>query len=190
MDGAPGIGSISSFFSCFGKVVCMRRERRSIGLLLTTLCTFALLLAGCSAGHHSSSSRTSQTTARFTLRETPGSTSTATTGEKGTYLGKASGQDAWIGLSSTGKRFIAFVTDGSQDHSPTFAQWFRGSVNNNVADATATAKYGQDRLQAMLNGTQATGTVTLANGKSIPFTAKAAPSASTAFTPPGNATPA
>ena len=167
----------------------MRRERRSIGLLLTILCIFALLLAGCSAGHHSSSSRTSQTTARFMLHETPGSTSTATTGEKGTYLGKASGQDAWIGLSSTGKRFIAFVTDGSQDHSPTFAQWFRGSINNNVADATATAKDGQDRLQAMLNGTKATGTVTLASGKSIPFTANAASSTGTRFEPSSTATP-
>lgn len=166
----------------------MRRKRRSTWLLLTTLCTFALVLAGCSAGHHSSSSRTSQTNARLLLRETPGSTSTATTGEKGTYLGKASGQDAWIGLSSTGKRFIAFVTDGSQDHPPTFAQWFRGSVNNNVADATANGKNGQDRLQAMLNGTQASGTVTLANGKSIPFTATAA-SSSTTPTPSSTATP-
>lgn len=167
----------------------MRRKRRSIGLLLATLCTFTLLLAGCGAGQHSSSSRTSQTNARLSLHQTPGATSTATTGEKGTYLGKASGQDAWIGLSSTGKRFIAFVTDGTQDRAPTFAQWFRGSVNNNVADASANGKNGQDRLQAMLTGTQATGTVTLANGKSIPFTANVVSSTSTTPAPSSTATP-
>ncbi len=167
----------------------MRRKRRSIGWLVTTLCTCVLLLAGCGAGHHSSSGRTSHTTARLSLRETPGATSTATIGERGTYLGKASGQNAWIGLSSTGKRFIAFVTDGSQDHAPTFAQWFRGSLSNNVADATATGKNGQDRLQAMLTGTQASGTVTLASGKSFPFTATAVSSASAPLTPTTTVTP-
>jgi hypothetical protein len=184
-----GLWGLLIFFILFGKVIGMRRKRRSIGWLLTALCTCVLFLAGCGTGHHSSSSRTSHTTARLSLRETPGATSTATIGERGTYLGKVSGQNAWIGLSSTGKRFIAFVTDGSENHAPTFAQWFRGSLSNNVADATATGKNGQDRLQAMLTGTQASGMVTLATGQSLPFTATAVSSASAPLTPTTTATP-
>jgi hypothetical protein len=92
------------------------------------------------------------------------------------YAGQIPAENAWIGLSSNGKRAIAFVTDGSQKHAPTFAQWFDGPINNGVVDTTAKAKNGTDRLQATLTNNTATGTVTLANGKSTAFTANAVPS--------------
>lgn len=188
MDGAPGTGSPTSFL-LFGKVVGMRRKRRSAVMLLITFCTLMLCFAGCSAGHSSSGNRNSQTAARLLLRASPTATSSPTTGAQGTYLGKAPNQHAWIGLSSTGKQFTAFVTDGTPEHVPTFAQWFRGPLTNNTANATATTKGGQARLQAMLTGTQAIGTITLAGGKSLSFTANALATSSATPTPTSSATP-
>src|SRR5579883_1920103 len=154
----------------------MQQKKRSSGFILAILCTFTLLLAACHNG--TAPHKTfQQDTTRLNLRETPGSmTSTPGTSVPGAntpaeYVGHAASENAWIGLSTTGKRAVAFVTDGSEGHAPTFAQWFRGSVNNGVFDANANAQNGTDRLQARVNGSDATGTVTLANGKSINFTA-------------------
>ena len=102
---------------------------------------------------------------------TPGTAPTTPT----EYVGQIQAENAWVGLSTTGKRMVAFVTDGSQDHKPTFAQWFRSAVTNGTVDATATAKTGADRLQAMLTSDTATGTVTFGSGKSLAFTANAVP---------------
>jgi hypothetical protein len=154
-----------------------------MAMLLITLWTMTLFFAGCSAGHSPSGDRNSQTTARLLLHATPTATAPLTTGERGTYLGRAPNQNAWIGLSSTGKHFIAFVTDGTPDRPPTFAQWFRGPLTNNTANATATTRGGHARLQAILTGTQALGTIVLADGRSIPFTANALATASATPTP-------
>jgi hypothetical protein len=158
----------------------MKQKRH---LLLITLCTFTLLLAACSTGSPSSTDNTSHTT-KLMLRETPaatdtsgattpGATTTATTEERGVYLGEMTRANSWIGLSSNGKHVVAFVTDGSKDHPVTFAQWFRGDLANNVVDVTAPDKNGNDHLQAMLTKTNASGTITFANGKSLAFTANA-----------------
>jgi len=156
----------------------MRQKRRSTGFMLALLCTFTLLLAACQTGPSAQRQARTQHTSRLTLRESPTSSAAATSGAGGaatTYVGQTSAEDAWLGLSTAGQRMVAFVTDGSQNHEPTFAQWFRGSVNNGVVDVSTPAKTGTDRLQAKLTSSTATGTVTLANGKSIPFTANAIP---------------
>jgi hypothetical protein len=175
-------------FQLRGKAIGMRRKRRSAAVLLVTLCSMMLFLAGCGAGL-SSGERNTQTAARLLLHATPKATALPTTSEKGTYLGKAPNQHAWIGLLSTGQQFVAFVTDGTPDHAPTFAQWFRGSLTNNAATATASARGGQARLQALLSSTQAVGTVMLANGTSIPFSANVLTTASVTPTPTSVATP-
>lgn len=161
----------------------MQQKKRSIGFILTMLCTFTLLLAACRAGTSSNRHTMTQTTTRLNLRETPGVVDTTTPGKTPTattitpaeYVGQIPTDKAWVGLATTSKRMVAFVTDGTKDHQPTFAQWFRGSVDNGVVDATAPAKTGSDRLQATLADKTATGTVTLANGKSLAFTANAVP---------------
>jgi len=159
-------------FQLRGKAFGMRRKRRSAAVLLITFCSMLLFLVGCGAGP-SSGERNTQTAARLLLRATPTATTSLQISEKGTYLGKSPGQHAWIGFISTGQQFVAFVTDGAPDHAPTFAHWFRGPLANNAATATARARGGQARLQVLLSSTQAVGTVTLADGKSIPFTANA-----------------
>ncbi len=161
----------------------MKQKRRSAGFILAILCTFTLLLAACQAGTSSNRHTLTQNTTRLNLRETPAASDTMTPGDTTTpsttitapteYVGQEPAENAWVGLSTTGKRMVAFITDGSQNHQATFAQWFRGSVANGVVDATAPAKTGADRLQATLTGDTATGTVTLANSKSIAFTAHA-----------------
>jgi len=162
----------------------MQHKKRSIGFMLALLCTFTLLLAACRTGAPSQRQTLTQNTTRLKMHETPGIMNDATPGtatpgaaETGPaeYVGQIKAEKAWIGLSSSGKDVIAFVTDGSQGHKPTFAQWFKGPVTNGVVDATTPAKNGSDRLQAMLSKDDATGTVTLADGKSLPFTANLVP---------------
>jgi hypothetical protein len=161
----------------------MTYKRRSFGFMFAILCTFTLLLAACRSGAPSGRQAMTQDTTRLNLHVTPGASNTTSPGAVPTspteYVGQVPTQKAWIGLSSTGKRMVAFVTDGTQGHRPTFAQWFRGSVSNGVVDATATAKNGSDRLQGTLSNDTATGTVTFADGKSLAFTANAVPASDT-----------
>ena len=158
----------------------MKYKKRSIGFTLAIVCTFTLLLAAC-RGTPFSQQTTSQKNAKLNLRQTattmPGATGTSTVGSgQGAYVGQMPSDNAWIGLSSSGSQIVAFITDGSQSHPPTFAQWFKGPITNSTVDTTATGKNGSDRLQATLSGDTASGTVTMAGGKAIPFTANAVPS--------------
>ncbi|HEX7736376.1 MAG TPA: hypothetical protein VF458_16095 [Ktedonobacteraceae bacterium] len=158
----------------------MQQKRRRVGFMLALLCTFALLLAACRAGPNAHRQGLTQHTTRLHLRETPAVMDTTTTTPGVTtapaeYVGQVPTEKAWLGLSTSGKRMVAFVTDGSQDHPPTFAQWFRGSVKDGMVDASAPAKAGTDRLKATLKDNTATGTITLTGGKSIDFTANAIP---------------
>ncbi|HEY3993678.1 MAG TPA: hypothetical protein VGM01_12485 [Ktedonobacteraceae bacterium] len=153
----------------------MQQKRRSIGFTLTILCTLTLLLAACRTGTTSSNHTTTQNTLRLNVRATGTTTPGTATISPTEYVGQVPTENAWVGLSTTGKRMVAFVTDGTKGHNPTFAQWFRGPVTNGVVDTTATAKNGSDRLQATLSKDTTTGTVTLANGKSVAFTANAVP---------------
>lgn len=180
----------------------MRQKKRNTGFMLATLCAFTFVLISC--GHSSpGKNRSVQTTSRLALQETPTATMTAAPLGNQVYVGQVPNQNAWIGISTDGKNAQAFVSDGSQSHPATFAQWFKGPVNNGTMDTTSPGKNGQDHLQAMLTGTNASGTVTLASGPSIAFTVNAlsagtaTPSATTTATatvpatstPSGTATP-
>ncbi len=155
----------------------MKHKKRSAGFILTILCTCTLLLTACGTSNLSSTSHyTPHKTIKFTDEKSTVIATvapTATSSAKATYVGEALNQHAWIGLSSNDNSVVAFVTDGAKDHPATFAQWFRGPITNKAMDLTATDKTGDDHLQAMLANDTASGTVTLANGKSFAFTAKA-----------------
>lgn len=65
----------------------------------------------------------------------------------------------------------AYTCDGDNQHHITFAQWFfKGNVTNNTVDLT---NAGGAHLVATFTSRAATGTVTLPDGKSFPFTANA-----------------
>jgi hypothetical protein len=169
----------------------MKQKRWSTDFFLKVVCASVLLLAtaGVSAcAHNSASSGTSatngsamnpvsqQSDASPTTAVTPGTrtTATAAVGAKGTYIGQIPSKHAWVGLSSTGQRIVAFVTDGSKEHTATFAQWFRGILSNNTVNASS-ERNARGALHARLTNSTASGTVTLRNGTSFPFTAQAVP---------------
>lgn len=166
----------------------MKERKRSAGFALASLCIFTLLLAGC-RGTPSANNTTTRTNSRpASLQQTPTATVTTTPVGTETYLGQVPNKNAWIGITTDGKTANAFVTDGTQAHPATFAQWFSGAVNNNSVDTKATGKNGDDRLQAMLTSATATGTVTMAGGQSIAFTANALPSIAGSPTPSATGT--
>lgn len=166
----------------------MKKRKRSAGFALASLCIFTLLLAGC-RGTSSTSNTTTRTNSRLTsLQQTPTTTASATPVGTQTYLGQVPNKNAWIGITTDGKTANAFVTDGTQGHPATFAQWFSGTVNNNSLDTKEADKNGDDRLQAMLTNATATGTVTMAGGQSIAFTANALPSSAGSPTPSATGT--
>lgn len=172
----------------------MNSKKRSIGFILTILCTFTLLLTACGANKLSSTSHSAphkhaKLSMPMAVDPTMTTTAPATTNGKAMYVGQVPSQNAWVGLASNNGQASAFVTDGSKDHPATFAQWFKGPVTNNMVNLTASGKSGTDRLQGTLSGNNASGTVTLAGGKSFPFTAQAvSPSEKDAGLYRGNAT--
>lgn len=166
----------------------MKERKRSAGFALASLCIFTLLLAGC-RGTSSTNNTKNRTNSRMaSLQQTPTTTVSATPVGTQTYLGQVPDKNAWIGITTDGKTANTFVTDGTQAHPATFAQWFSGAVNNNSIDITEDAKNGKDRLQAMLTNATASGTVTMAGGQSIAFTANALPSSTGSPTPSATGT--
>ena len=86
----------------------------------------------------------------------------------GTFVGTVSGTDAYVGVVAAkakgGRRAVlAYVCDGQQ-----LADWFTAKVTGN--HATLKAKNG-DRLTVALTKSQASGTLTLADGTRQAFTA-------------------
>jgi hypothetical protein len=155
----------------------MTPKRRGTVFLLTLCCTLSLLLASCGSNKLSmTGGSTAHTTDRLSTLET--ATSTATTNMTGGFVGSDSSRADWIGLSSNGHRLVAFTSDGMANKPPTFAQWFRGTIKNNSVDASTN---NGDHLTVQMAQDTANGTVTLKNGKTFPFVAKAVPmNASTA----------
>lgn len=169
----------------------MKQKRRKTGFFLKVVSASILLLAlgGVSAcAHHSATSGpatgdraamnpvSQNSDAPPTTAASPGTTTTGTTtaGAKGVYVGQVPSQNAWVGIDSNGSRVVAFATDGSKSHAATFAQWFRGTLTNNKVTASSETNSG-GQLQANLTSSGAAGTVTLKNGKSIPFVAREVP---------------
>jgi len=87
----------------------------------------------------------------------------------GTFVGTVSGTDAYVGVvaakakSGGSRAVLAYVCDGQQR-----ADWFTAKVTGN--HATLKAKNG-DRLTVALTTSQASGTLTLADGTRQAFTA-------------------
>ncbi|HEU5376365.1 MAG TPA: hypothetical protein VFV38_13050 [Ktedonobacteraceae bacterium] len=129
-----------------------------------------------------------------TTTSTPGATDTSTpgvvpgapgnaTGTPGatavqTYVGQIPEKNAWVGIDSNGNQAIAFVTDGTKSHPATFANWYKGAVQNNKLNANAT-RSNEGKLEATLDSDKASGTITMKDGKKVPFTANAIPASDT-----------
>ncbi len=204
----------------------MRHTKRSTGFILTTLCTFALLLAAGGLSAFSFAPNHAEHGARFiteapgaaatvmpdtiptgtpggaatvipaipatatpdvaateipnvTATTTPGTSATgtpgATTNAQGTYIGTVPNatnptDTTWVALNSHGNEMTAFVTDGSKDHPATFAHWYKGTVQDNKFAAQA-SQPNAGKLDATVTQDTATGTITLPDGKTLPFTA-------------------
>jgi len=86
-----------------------------------------------------------------------------------TYLGTVTGTNAVIGLVLDGAHVRAYVCDGTPGRAVTLADWFTGQLHDGSLDAVS----GQHRvdLLAQVGGRIATGTITLADGRVVRFTA-------------------
>jgi hypothetical protein len=120
-----------------------------------------MLLAAC--GGTASSSPVSQTTP-------PAPSATAAALVKGEFVGDADGL-AGIALSTNGRQVIAYLCNGGYQH-VTLAEWFHGPVTGTGIDITNA--HGA-RLAAAVSAQAITGTVTLHDGRSAPFTARLLP---------------
>lgn len=115
---------------------------------------------------------------------TPSATGTSGTTAPGqqTYIGAIPNTNnaanmTWVALSSSnGTQMSAFVTDGTANHPPTFAHWYNGKLQNNKFSAPAGLP-NAGKIDATLTSDTATGTITLPDGKTLPFTADAVSSA-------------
>ena len=129
----------------------MKRKTRNTSFITAILLLLTLLLAACGGSTSSS---------------TPTTTPTTTPDVKGDFAGVTNSFD-FISLSTDGPVLVAYACDGTSTHHIMVAQWFKGVVTNNVVNLTA--KDGA-HLVASLRAQSASGTVTMANGKSFSFT--------------------
>jgi len=89
---------------------------------------------------------------------------------KGEFVGDVD-HLAGIGLSTNGQQVIAYLCNGTDQH-VSLAEWFKGPVTNKTIDITNA--HGA-HLVATLTAQAITGTVTLKDGRSAPFTARLLP---------------
>ena len=120
-----------------------------------------LLLAAC--GSTGSSSAVAHT-------PTAAPAATAAALVKGEFVGDA-GSLAGIALSTSGRQVIAYLCDGDA-HQLSLAEWFNGPVTGSGIDITNA--HGA-HLVATVSAQAITGTVTLKDGRSAPFTARLLP---------------
>jgi hypothetical protein len=83
------------------------------------------------------------------------------------YTGALSGSNAFIGIATRGERFRAYVSDATAEGA-TLSVWFRGDVG---PDGHLTTSAHGVALDAQLKQRDATGTVTLPDGRALQFTA-------------------
>jgi hypothetical protein len=120
-----------------------------------------LLLAACASTGSSSA-----------VAHTPTAAPAATTAAlvKGEFVGDA-GSLAGIALSTNGRQVIAYLCDGDARYL-SLAEWFTGPVTSTGIDITNA--HGA-HLVATVSAQAITGTVTLKDGRSAPFTARLLP---------------
>lgn len=121
---------------------------------------FIMLLAAC-GGTSSSATHAASSAA-------PAATAAALV--KGEFVGDA-GDLAGIGLSTSGRQVTAYLCNGGYQH-VSLSQWFSGPVSGTSIDITNT--HGT-HLVATVSAQAITGTVTLKDGRSSPFTARLIP---------------
>jgi hypothetical protein len=98
----------------------------------------------------------------------PATASSAVTPPTFQYTGQLQGSRAFVGIVKKGDRFRAYVSDATSKRA-TLSVWFRGDVGPD-GHISATA-YGVG-LEADLERRDATGTVTLPNGRALEFAAE------------------
>jgi len=97
-------------------------------------------------------------------------TATAAALVKGEFVGDA-GRLAGIALSTNGRQVIAYLCNGDAQQL-SLAEWFKGPVTSTGIDITNA--HGA-HLAATVSAQAITGTVTLKDGRSAPFTARLLP---------------
>ncbi len=84
------------------------------------------------------------------------------------YVGTVPGTAAFVGVVVDGSRALAYVCDGvpaePEGTPPTLQAWFNGPTDGASLDVRQAA----GRLQLQLTGTDLTGTLTLADGRTLP----------------------
>jgi len=98
-----------------------------------------------------------------------GSSSSTSSPAVRTYVGSAQGTSAFVAVVVDGSRALAYVCDGVPADpvgtSPTVQAWFNGTSDGKTVDVAQ----GGSRLQLKLNARDMTGTLTLADGRSLPL---------------------
>lgn len=85
------------------------------------------------------------------------------------YATAIAGTDAFIGVVKRLNCFKAYLSDGTE-HGATLSVWFHGCLG--LDGRTLSAERGGIRLDAELTRRTAVGSVTLRDGRSLPFSAK------------------
>jgi hypothetical protein len=135
----------------------MTHLRRSPVLILALIA----LLAACGSAGTSSAAPAASSAA-------PAATAAALV--RGEFVGDA-GDLAGIALSTNGRQVIGYLCDGTGRH-VSLAQWFTGPVTGTGIDITNARGA---HLAATVTVRAITGTVTLKDGRSAPFTARLLP---------------
>ena len=124
---------------------------RSLGSLLVLLTIAGLALGACGDDDGAKGGATP------TTRDTSG-------GIIGSWTGKVDGSDAFIAISTFEDRLmLAYVCD-----SKGIAEWFRGNAGKDALELTSA---GGARLKAKLAKDDASGSVTLSDGRTLNFKA-------------------
>jgi hypothetical protein len=84
------------------------------------------------------------------------------------YATALKGTDAFIGIAKTGKCFKAYLSDGTGV--ATLSVWFQGCVQSE--GDRLSAERGGVRIDAAVDRRRASGTITLRDGRALPFSAK------------------
>jgi hypothetical protein len=128
---------------------------RTSRILLVVVAFAVALLAGCSSDGSK------------VATAPPTTTATAVTHS---YVGRAAGSDAFVGVVVDGKRVLAYVCDGVPGSptgtTPTIQAWFNGPSDGASVDVSQPA----GRLQLQLTDSAMTGTLTLTGGRTLAVT--------------------
>ena len=98
----------------------------------------------------------------------------STSAEVRSYVGVATGTEAFVSVVVDGSRALAYVCDGVPADpvgtTPTVQGWFNGASDGTAVDVDGPA----GRLQVQLTATEMTGTLTLADGRTLPVSGRVA----------------